>query len=163
MQDLLKLDNLARTNFPSTVGCNWRWRMIIPGNPVFWIKSITGFVSTPRSSAIIPESPIDSEITFVNFSPGPFFHSPPIAVGHSGYLNGRTKKQKKFIRDYYGVKKTKELPDSIIRSLFSCIANVVIIQILLSIFLPVLFSTHHQLQLDILLVLTNNLQFLSSK
>ena len=45
-----------------------------------------------------------------------------------GYLNGRTKKQKKFIRDYYGVKKTKELPDSIIRSLFSCIANVVIIQ-----------------------------------
>lgn len=27
MQDLLKLDNKARMNFPSTVGCNWRWRM----------------------------------------------------------------------------------------------------------------------------------------
>ncbi len=27
MQDLLKLDNSARTNLPSTVGQNWRWRM----------------------------------------------------------------------------------------------------------------------------------------
>ena len=27
MQDLLKLDNKARTNLPSTVGQNWRWRM----------------------------------------------------------------------------------------------------------------------------------------
>lgn len=27
MQDLLKLDNSARTNLPSTVGCNWRWRV----------------------------------------------------------------------------------------------------------------------------------------
>lgn len=27
MQDLLKLDNKARMNFPSTVGCNWRWRI----------------------------------------------------------------------------------------------------------------------------------------
>lgn len=27
MQDLLKLDNRARINFPSTVGTNWRWRM----------------------------------------------------------------------------------------------------------------------------------------
>ncbi|MBD5546615.1 MAG: 4-alpha-glucanotransferase [Lachnospiraceae bacterium] len=27
MQDLLKLGNEARMNFPSTVGCNWRWRV----------------------------------------------------------------------------------------------------------------------------------------
>ncbi|MBQ9118982.1 MAG: 4-alpha-glucanotransferase [Lachnospiraceae bacterium] len=27
MQDLLKLDNRARTNLPSSVGKNWRWRM----------------------------------------------------------------------------------------------------------------------------------------
>jgi 4-alpha-glucanotransferase len=27
LQDLLKLDNKARMNFPSTVGANWRWRM----------------------------------------------------------------------------------------------------------------------------------------
>ena len=26
MQDILKLDNSARMNMPSTVGCNWRWR-----------------------------------------------------------------------------------------------------------------------------------------
>ena len=28
MQDLLGLDNSARTNTPSTVGKNWRWRML---------------------------------------------------------------------------------------------------------------------------------------
>ncbi|MBR6395574.1 MAG: 4-alpha-glucanotransferase [Lachnospiraceae bacterium] len=27
MQDILKLDNAARMNFPSTLGTNWRWRM----------------------------------------------------------------------------------------------------------------------------------------
>lgn len=27
MQDLLKLDNSARMNFPSTIGGNWKWRM----------------------------------------------------------------------------------------------------------------------------------------
>lgn len=27
MQDLLKLDNTARMNFPSTIGGNWKWRM----------------------------------------------------------------------------------------------------------------------------------------
>jgi 4-alpha-glucanotransferase len=27
MQDLLKLDNKARMNFPSTIGGNWQWRM----------------------------------------------------------------------------------------------------------------------------------------
>ncbi len=27
MQDLLKLGNEARMNFPSTVGCNWKWRV----------------------------------------------------------------------------------------------------------------------------------------
>lgn len=26
-QDILKLDNWARMNFPSTQGCNWKWRM----------------------------------------------------------------------------------------------------------------------------------------
>ena len=30
MQDILGLDNSARMNFPSTVGTNWRWRML-PG------------------------------------------------------------------------------------------------------------------------------------
>lgn len=45
-----------------------------------------------------------------------------------GYLNGRTRKQKQFIKEYYGVRMTKQLPDVIIRSLFSCIANVVIVQ-----------------------------------
>jgi len=28
MQDLLKLDNKARMNFPSTIGGNWQWRMM---------------------------------------------------------------------------------------------------------------------------------------
>lgn len=28
MQDILKLDNRARMNLPSTVGTNWRWRML---------------------------------------------------------------------------------------------------------------------------------------
>lgn len=28
MQDLLKLDNNARMNFPSTVGSNWKWRLL---------------------------------------------------------------------------------------------------------------------------------------
>lgn len=28
MQDILKLGNEARMNFPSTVGCNWRWRTL---------------------------------------------------------------------------------------------------------------------------------------
>lgn len=28
MQDILELDNSARMNFPSTVGTNWRWRML---------------------------------------------------------------------------------------------------------------------------------------
>ena len=27
MQDLLLLDNSARTNLPSTVGNNWKWRV----------------------------------------------------------------------------------------------------------------------------------------
>jgi 4-alpha-glucanotransferase len=27
MQDLLKLDNTARMNLPSTVGNNWKWRI----------------------------------------------------------------------------------------------------------------------------------------
>jgi 4-alpha-glucanotransferase len=27
VQDILKLDNRARTNFPSTLGTNWKWRM----------------------------------------------------------------------------------------------------------------------------------------
>lgn len=45
-----------------------------------------------------------------------------------GYLNGRNKKQRQFIRKYYGVRTSKELPDVIIRSLFSCIADVVMIQ-----------------------------------
>ena len=30
MQDILGLDNRARMNLPSTVGTNWRWRML-PG------------------------------------------------------------------------------------------------------------------------------------
>lgn len=30
MQDWLGLGNEARTNFPSTIGCNWRWRLL-PG------------------------------------------------------------------------------------------------------------------------------------
>lgn len=28
MQDLLKMGNETRMNFPSTVGCNWRWRVL---------------------------------------------------------------------------------------------------------------------------------------
>lgn len=28
VQDLLKLDNLARMNFPSTMGSNWKWRLL---------------------------------------------------------------------------------------------------------------------------------------
>ncbi len=28
MQDILELDNSARMNLPSTVGTNWRWRML---------------------------------------------------------------------------------------------------------------------------------------
>ncbi|MDD7403300.1 MAG: 4-alpha-glucanotransferase [bacterium] len=28
MQDILELDNTARMNFPSTVGTNWKWRML---------------------------------------------------------------------------------------------------------------------------------------
>ena len=28
MQDLLDLDNNARMNTPSTIGCNWKWRMV---------------------------------------------------------------------------------------------------------------------------------------
>ena len=28
MQDILKLGNEARMNFPSTIGTNWRWRMV---------------------------------------------------------------------------------------------------------------------------------------
>ena len=27
MQDILKKDNRARMNFPSTIGCNWKWRL----------------------------------------------------------------------------------------------------------------------------------------
>lgn len=46
----------------------------------------------------------------------------------AGYLKGRNKKQKKWIKEYYGVKKEKELQKVIIRSLFSCIGDVVIIQ-----------------------------------
>jgi 4-alpha-glucanotransferase len=28
MQDLLKLDNSARMNYPSTIGGNWQWRLM---------------------------------------------------------------------------------------------------------------------------------------
>lgn len=45
-----------------------------------------------------------------------------------GYLKGKTKKEKRYIKEYYDVRTEKELPDVIIRSLFSCIANVVIVQ-----------------------------------
>ena len=27
MQDYLELDSSARINIPSTLGCNWKWRM----------------------------------------------------------------------------------------------------------------------------------------
>ena len=27
VQDILKLDNAARMNFPSSLGNNWKWRM----------------------------------------------------------------------------------------------------------------------------------------
>lgn len=44
MQDLLKLGNEARMNFPSTVGCNWRWRMLkgsLNEERRTWIRTMT--------------------------------------------------------------------------------------------------------------------------
>lgn len=45
-----------------------------------------------------------------------------------GYLNGRSKEQLDFICRYFGVSKKEELPDAIIRNLYSCVADVVIVQ-----------------------------------
>ena len=45
MQDILGLDNRARMNLPSSVGTNWRWRML-PGaftkERIRWMKQLTG-------------------------------------------------------------------------------------------------------------------------
>lgn len=46
-----------------------------------------------------------------------------------GYLASRTRTQRRWIREYYGAKRDKELPDIIIRSLFSSVADVVILQV----------------------------------
>lgn len=44
MQDLLKLGNEARMNFPSTVGCNWRWRTLkgsLSEERRTWLRTMT--------------------------------------------------------------------------------------------------------------------------
>lgn len=44
MQDLLKLGNETRMNFPSTVGCNWRWRTLkgsLDEERRTWIRTMT--------------------------------------------------------------------------------------------------------------------------
>lgn len=46
----------------------------------------------------------------------------------AGYLKGLKRKQKSFVKEYYGVKREKDLHKVIVRSLFSCIGDVVIIQ-----------------------------------
>ena len=43
MQDILELDNTARMNLPSSVGQNWRWRLL-PGQfteeHMDWLKDL---------------------------------------------------------------------------------------------------------------------------
>lgn len=46
----------------------------------------------------------------------------------AGYLKGKNRKQRKWIKEYYGVRREKDLQKVIIRSLFSCIGDVVILQ-----------------------------------
>ncbi len=44
MQDLLKLGNETRMNFPSTVGCNWRWRTLresLDEERRTWLRTMT--------------------------------------------------------------------------------------------------------------------------
>jgi 4-alpha-glucanotransferase len=45
-----------------------------------------------------------------------------------GYLNGRNRKQRGWIKDYCGVRRSKDIPAAIIRSLYACVADVAVIQ-----------------------------------
>lgn len=46
LQDILELDNRARMNLPSTVGTNWRWRMLPGQFTKKHVKMLAGLVKT---------------------------------------------------------------------------------------------------------------------